>query len=82
MRQRNGCVRGALIAFGILILGMNRELVGKEVSWLLDSYRVHTWCLLALLAVTVGCRLRSGRAAAVAVERSESFASPEALRAA
>jgi hypothetical protein len=49
----------ALAVYVVCILGLNRAFVGRDISWLLDSYHVHTWCLLLLLAVTIGCRARS-----------------------
>jgi alpha-1,2-mannosyltransferase len=48
----------ALAAYAVLTLVLNRELIGKELTWLLDSYRIPTWCLLGLGAVAVGCHLR------------------------
>ena len=48
----------ALMAYVLFILVMNRAIVGKNFCWLLDSYHISTWCLLALLAVTIGCRAR------------------------
>ena len=54
-----GWMNWLLGAYTFFILGLNRSFVGKEFTLLLDSYRVHTWCFLALLLVIVGCRSRS-----------------------
>jgi alpha-1,2-mannosyltransferase len=50
-----------MAAYAALTLGLNRAFIGKEMTWLLDSYRLPTWCLLVLLTVAVGCRIRHGR---------------------
>lgn len=44
--------------FALFTLILNRSIIGKDLTWLLDSYRLPTWCLLALVAVAVGCHLR------------------------
>ncbi len=48
-----------LAVYVVCILGLNRAFVGRQMSWLLDSYHVHTWCIGSLLAVAIGCRSRS-----------------------
>ena len=47
--------RAVLAVYVILVLGMNRSLIGKQWSWLLDSYHVQTWCIVGLLALTAAC---------------------------
>lgn len=42
-------------AYALFTLALNRSLIGKDLTWLIDSYRVPTWCLLALVAVMAGC---------------------------
>ncbi|HUG89629.1 MAG TPA: glycosyltransferase family 87 protein [Planctomycetaceae bacterium] len=48
--------RWTVSAYAVLLLGLNRAVVGQKLSWLLDSYHVTTWCLVALLVVAVRCR--------------------------
>ena len=52
-------MKAVLAVYVVCILGLNRAFVGRQISWLLDSYHVHTWCLLSLLAVSIACRSRS-----------------------
>ncbi|HEX8204356.1 MAG TPA: glycosyltransferase family 87 protein [Isosphaeraceae bacterium] len=42
--------------YALLVLVLDRGVVGRDLTLLLDSYSVTTWSLLALLAVTLGCR--------------------------
>jgi alpha-1,2-mannosyltransferase len=46
----------ALAAYVVLVLVLDRGVVGRELTLLLDSYSVTTWSLLMLLAVTLGGR--------------------------
>ena len=57
-------VRGTVIVYAVLILGLNRELLGQKLSWVLDSYGVTTWCVAALLAVAMRCRATAAMGAA------------------
>jgi hypothetical protein len=41
-------------AYVFFVLILNRSLVGKELSWLLDNYHVFTWCILGLVLAAVG----------------------------
>jgi hypothetical protein len=43
-------------AYGALIVLLNRGVVGKEFTYLLNNYHVTTWCLLGLLAAVMACR--------------------------
>ncbi len=43
-----------------LILVLNRTLLGKDLTWLLDSYRLPTWFLLALAAIAAASHRRCG----------------------
>ena len=60
-----------LFAYTGLVLVLNRALVGKNISRLMDSYHLTTWCLLGILAIACGyharleqpCRQRYPRAA-------------------
>jgi hypothetical protein len=54
-----------LAAYVVLVLVLDRGVVGRELTLLLDSYSVTTWSLLALLAVALG-----GRAHAACEETS------------
>lgn len=56
-------MKGILFTYVFFILVLNRELVGKEFTWLLDSYHTHTWCFLGLVAVALACRSRCRRSA-------------------
>ncbi len=51
-------VRVAIYVYAGLILGLNRELVGKQLSWLIDSYRINTICLLGLLGIVLYYRIK------------------------
>lgn len=47
----------ALLAFYVLVvLVLSRDLLGRDLSLLLDSYHLQTFALLGLLAVLFGCR--------------------------
>ncbi len=37
-----------------LVLVLNRAVVGRDLSRLMDSYHLTTWCLLGVLAIVVG----------------------------
>ena len=53
----------ALLAFYILFVPLlNRDLIGRQLALLLDSYHLATFALIALMAVIFGCsRLKSSR---------------------
>lgn len=55
-------------AYALAVLGLNRGFVGQDVSRLIDSYHVHTWCLLGLVGMTIACR----RSRLIAAAQSES----------
>ena len=46
----------------VVVLGLNREILGRDLTLLLDSYRVQTWLIAGLLAVVVRCRVLCERA--------------------
>lgn len=57
--SRRGLPRRAVrtLAFYVLVvLVLDRGVVGRELTLLMDSYSVTTWALLALLAATLDCR--------------------------
>jgi hypothetical protein len=45
-----------IAGYSLLILVLNRAVIGKELTYLLDSYRITTWCLLALVVVAMAQR--------------------------
>ena len=49
---------GALCGYVVLVLLLDRGVVGRSMTLLLDSWGVITWSLLLLLAVTLACRSR------------------------
>ncbi|MCH8828778.1 MAG: DUF2029 domain-containing protein [Planctomycetes bacterium] len=51
-------IRWYLAGFLLLTLVLNREIVGQDISRLLDTYHVQTWCILGLVAVVLSCRRR------------------------
>lgn len=52
-----------IAGYALLILVLNRAVIGKELTYLLDSYRITTWCLLALVAVAIARRAALARTA-------------------
>jgi hypothetical protein len=46
----------------LFILVLNRGLIGKQGTYLLDSYYMTTWCLVALLWLVVRSHRDSQRA--------------------
>ncbi len=52
---------GILAAYTGMILVLNRELIGQKLSWLLDSYHLHTWSLIGLLIIAVGCHRQASK---------------------
>jgi hypothetical protein len=59
---RGGLPRWMTRALGVYVLSvlvLDRGVVGPGFTQLLDSYSVTMWSLLALLAVTLGCRARA-----------------------
>jgi len=60
---------GPLGAYVFFVLVLNRELVGKQFSWLLDSYHAHTWCFLGLTFVAVMCHRQCGRVSSSRISR-------------
>lgn len=38
-----------LAVYAVVVLGLNREFVGQRLAWLLESYHLETWCLVALV---------------------------------
>lgn len=53
-----GWIRRVLAAYVVLVLVLNRDLVGMSLSYLLLSYHVITWCLIALLAACLALARR------------------------
>ena len=53
-----GWMRTALGIFIVLILVLDRGVVGREMTRVLDSFGATTWSLMLLLAVTLGCHAR------------------------
>jgi alpha-1,2-mannosyltransferase len=49
-------VVAAMGAYFVMVVVLNREIVGWEMTKLLDSYRVKTFALLLVLAVVLACR--------------------------
>ena len=47
--------RGALGVYVVLVLVLDRGVVGRDMTLVLDSFGATTWSLLLLLAVTLGC---------------------------
>jgi hypothetical protein len=64
---------GALSAFVVLVLLLNRGLIGRTATLSLLAFGANTWCLLALLAATVSMRNR-------AAETGEACEDPQLLR--
>jgi alpha-1,2-mannosyltransferase len=48
----------AVAIYAVLTVVLNREVVGRDATKLLDSYRIKTVAILLLTASTVACRLR------------------------
>ena len=42
--------RAALAVYGLVVLVLNREVVGRTGVYLIDSYHLPTWCLVGVLA--------------------------------
>lgn len=57
---------GLVAGWILLVLVFNREVVGKSMHWLLQSYHLETFCIIALLAVVIGC----WRQTAISLERA------------
>ena len=51
---------GVIGSWILFTLVLNREIVGKSMHWLLQSYHVETFCIVGLLAVVFGCSRRLG----------------------
>jgi hypothetical protein len=58
--------------YSLFILVLNRGIIGKEGTYLLDSYYVTTWCLVAILWLT----LRSHREAQRANDQPDTIPLP------
>jgi hypothetical protein len=63
----------ALSAFGVIILALNRGIVGPELSRLIASYRDATCGILLILSVTLAGRVRAAQSAV----QSEPEAAPQ-----
>jgi hypothetical protein len=50
---------GALGAYVVLVLVLDRGVVGRDLTMILDSFGATTWSLLLVLAVTLGCHART-----------------------
>ncbi len=61
VRAHSRWVMGALIAYAALIVLLNRGVIGKDLTYLLNNYHVTTWCLPGLLAAVIACRQSSER---------------------
>lgn len=70
---RGGLPRGLTRALGVYavgVIGLDRWVVGRAGTLVLDSWGVTTWSLVILLGVTLGCRgLRVGNAARPSIRR-------------
>jgi hypothetical protein len=49
-------------AYFVMVVVLNREFVGLEITKLLDSYRVKTFSFLLVLAAVLACRQKLARA--------------------
>lgn len=49
----------AMAVYIVSVLLLNRTMIGRDWTYLLDSYHITTWCLLALTGVSVCARLRA-----------------------
>jgi len=53
-RHRLGTpARGAMVAYVMFALVLNREVIGRQGSLILLGYQVHTWCVLVILGILV-----------------------------
>jgi len=73
-RPLSGWMKAVIGTYAVFILGLNRTVIGKSLSWLIDSYHIHTWCFVALLAVAVACRRKYS---AAANDQDESLSPPD-----
>jgi hypothetical protein len=53
-----GWMRGALGVYIVLVLLLDRGIVGRDITRVLDSFGATTWSLSLLLTVTLGCHAR------------------------
>jgi hypothetical protein len=60
---------GVLGCYVLFVLLLDRGVIGLGLTLLLDSYGVTAWALLALLAVTLGCRVSALRASEGSIPR-------------
>lgn len=58
-------IQAVLGIWTFCILVLNRELIGRELTWLIDSYRIGTWCIVMLLGTLLVLHARWSRQAAV-----------------
>jgi len=50
---------GILCFYFVTLVVLNREVIGKQLSWLMDSYHVTTFCIVGLLAIGMSAHRKS-----------------------
>jgi len=58
-RMMSKWMEQVLMIYVGLVLVLNRAVIGKDLSRLLDSYHVTTWCLLGILMISLGYHSRT-----------------------